>query len=60
VRVWDLGSERSREGDRAFWIGGRVALWQGKKICCSRAANPHKNEDRPHLQVYQITFLLYY
>jgi hypothetical protein len=23
-------------------------------------AAPHKNEDRPHLQVHQITFLLYY
>jgi hypothetical protein len=47
--------------------GGALGLRgsEGKKFVAAGLqtrpfAVPHKNEDRPHLQVHQITFLLYY
>jgi hypothetical protein len=43
----------------------RAGQGRGKKFVAAGLqtrpfAVPHKNEDRPHLQVHQITFLLYY
>jgi hypothetical protein len=56
---------RRRRGGQRRRVAGRTYLVLGKKFVAAGLqtrpfASPHKNEDRPHLQVHQITFLLYY